>query len=127
MIGTWEGDMNSFSANILNGVAKMVSVYRDNLDNETFKMRLGAVSIKTLSRTAKERRPGSLGFAEAMVIEYNGKKKSDTNKLPLGMLYTRESSLLCGLDTDEMFPENSQAEMIENEMDDDEDEYMDVI
>ena len=30
-IGTWEGDMNSFSANILNGITKLISVFGDRL------------------------------------------------------------------------------------------------
>ena len=50
---------------------------------------MGAVSIKTIARTAKERRSGTLGYAEAMVIIYNGKKKSDLFRLPIGMLYAK--------------------------------------
>lgn len=76
IIGTWEGDSNSFSANIMNAVAKLCVVFKDQLNDEVFSEKLGAVSIKQLTRTAKERRPGSMGFAEAMVIEYNGKKEN---------------------------------------------------
>ena len=56
------------------------------------------MSIKQLTRTAKERRPGSMGYAEAMVLEYNGKKKSDTNRLNMNRLYTRDSALFRGID-----------------------------
>ena len=66
--GTWEGDNNSFSANILKAVAKLVVVYRNELNDDVFKERLGDISIKQLVRTAKERRPGMMGMAEAMVI-----------------------------------------------------------
>lgn len=33
------------------------------------------MSVKLLSRTAKERRPGSMGYAEAMLLAYNRKCK----------------------------------------------------
>ena len=58
VIITWEGDMQSFSANMLNAVAKLIAVYQDQMDDESFKEKLGAVSLKSLIRTAKERRPG---------------------------------------------------------------------
>lgn len=89
VIAAWEGDVNSLSANVLRAVAKLINTYRDRLDDEIFKEKLGAVSIKTIARTAKERRSGTLGYAEAMVIIYNGKKKSDLFRLPIGMLYAK--------------------------------------
>ena len=61
-VGTWEGDMDSLSANVLNGIARLVYTYGEQLRDDSFKERVGAVSIKQLSRTAKERRPGSLGY-----------------------------------------------------------------
>ncbi len=88
--GTWEGDNNSFSANILKAVAKLVVVYRNELNDDVFKERLGDISIKQLVRTAKERRPGMMGMAEAMVIEYNGKKKVSQYKLSIQKLYEKE-------------------------------------
>ena len=74
-IATWEGDVQSFGANILKGIAKLIITYKDELDDEVFKEKLGMVSIKTLTRIAKDRRPGAMGYAEAMILEYNGKKK----------------------------------------------------
>ena len=52
--------MQSFSANMLNAVAKLIAVYQDQMDDESFKEKLGAVSLKSLIRTAKERRPALL-------------------------------------------------------------------
>ena len=86
-IGTWEGDMNSFSANILNGITKLISVFGDQLNDEIFKEKVGAVSVKQLVRTAKERHAGSMGYAEAMLIEYNGKKKSPAQRLSINKLH----------------------------------------
>lgn len=75
VIGTWEGDVNSFSANIISGIAKLISVYDEKLHDEIFKEKVGAFSVKVLTRNARERRPGSLGFAEAMLIAYNYKSR----------------------------------------------------
>ncbi len=72
-IGAWEGDMDSLSANILNGVALLIHAFGDNLKDELFKEKIGLMSVKSLSRTAKERRPGSMGYAEAMLVTYNSK------------------------------------------------------
>ena len=100
IIATWEGDLNSFSSNMLKGVAKLVVAYGDALNDEVFKEKLGCMSIKQLTRTAKERRPGSMGFAEAMVNEYNGRKKNVANMLPLNKLHTRTSPIFSDLESD---------------------------
>lgn len=91
IVSTWEGEQNSFSANMLNAVAKLVVTYGDTLQDEIFKEKLGAISIKLLSRTAKERRPGFMGYAETMVIEYNGRKK-DATRLSIQKLYEKDKS-----------------------------------
>lgn len=93
IIGAWEGDPNSFSGNIMKAVAKLVVTYKDALDDDLFKEKLGAVSIRQLSRTAKERRPGTMGYAEAMVLEYNGKKKNNASRLRISKLYSSESTI----------------------------------
>jgi len=74
-VGTWEGDMNSLSANIINGIARLVVAYGDYMKDELFKEKVGIMSVKQLSRTAKERGAGSLGYAEAMLVAYNRKCK----------------------------------------------------
>lgn len=91
LISTWEGDLNSFAANMLNAVTKLVVVFGDSLNDEMFKERVGNVSVKQLTRTAKERGSGCMGFAEAMVIEYNGKKKSPAGKLFINKLHAKEN------------------------------------
>ena len=101
IIGTWEGDTHSFSANIMSAVAKLCVVFKDQLNDETFKEKVGAISVKQLTRTAKERRPGSMGFAEAMILEYNGKKKTSAGKLFINKLYARDVSRWIEPDEDE--------------------------
>ena len=110
IIGSWEGDCNSFSANIMNAVAKLCVVYKEQLNDETFKEKVGAVSIKQITRTAKDRRPGAMGFAEAMILEYNGKKKSNAGKLFMNKLYARDVSLWIEPDEDDDFDDSGEFE-----------------
>ncbi len=89
-IGTWEGDINSFSANILNAIAKLIVTYNGIINEEQFKEKIGAVPLKILARNAKERRNGMMGYAEAMILIYNGKKKSPVGRLLINKLYEKE-------------------------------------
>lgn len=89
-ISTWEGDVNSFSANVLKAISKLVVVFGDSLNDEIFKEKLSVVSIKQLSRIAKDRRSGCMGYAEAMIIEYNGKKKNKAQRLSMNKLYSKD-------------------------------------
>ncbi|MDL2238526.1 hypothetical protein LJC56_12005, partial [Christensenellaceae bacterium OttesenSCG-928-K19] len=85
-VSAWEGDMYSLSGNFLNGVARLVYSFGDSLKDVLFKERIGLISVKQLARTAKERRPGSLGYAEAMLVAYNRKCK---NPLSWNKLYQK--------------------------------------
>lgn len=104
VIGTWEGDVNSLSANILNGVSKLVVAFGDEINEDIFKEKLGAISIKQISRTAKDRKAGSMGYAEAMLLEYNGRKKSDTNRLSMNKLHRQVPAPFMVDDEPEMDP-----------------------
>ena len=75
LLATWEGENNSLCANMLKGTARIVSTFGDTLREDVFKEHVGRVSVKTIIRNAKERRPGALGFAEALLIAYNAKNK----------------------------------------------------
>lgn len=74
-ISAWEGEMYSLTGNVLNGIARMIVAYGDRLRDDAFKEKLSQLPIRSLSRTAKERGSGSLGYAETMVMAYNRKSK----------------------------------------------------
>lgn len=112
IVGTWEGDVNSFSANILNAVAKLVVTYEDLLDDEIFIDRIGNISVKQITRMAKDRRPGSAGFAEVMLIEYNGKRKSPAGKLLMSKLRARDFAQIDGAEEN---TGNLPASLVESE------------
>ena len=86
LIGTWEGEDLSLSSNMLLGIAKLVMTYGDALKDDLFKEKLSRISCKEVCRTAKDRKAGSMGYAEALLIYYN---KKSHNALSLSQLYLR--------------------------------------
>lgn len=74
---------------MLNAITKLLVTYGDSFDEEIFKARLGEIPIKQVLRVGKERGGGAMGVAEAMILVYNGKKKSDINKLPIQKMYAK--------------------------------------
>ena len=89
IIITWEGEPKSFSGNMLKGVCRLLIAYGDKINDSVFKEKLGVISIKEIAKIAKERRAGSLGYAEAMLIIYNKRLK---NTLPWNELYGNKGS-----------------------------------
>lgn len=89
-VETWEGESNSLSGNMLMAIACILVAYGDSLKEDVFKDHVGMVSVKSIIRTAKERRPGALGFAEAMMIQYNLKNKY---RLSLRTLYGAKNGI----------------------------------
>jgi len=76
VVNTWEGDMVSLAANMIRGIAYLVVVFGDSLRDEAFAERVGSISAREIVRTAKDRRAGSLGYAEALLNVYNKKTKA---------------------------------------------------
>ena len=76
LIMTWEGEPKSFSANMMNGVARLLCAFGDEIKDNIFKEKLGDVSVKEIIKTAKERRAGSLGYSETMLIYYSKRMKN---------------------------------------------------
>ena len=89
-IGTWEGENHSLCANMLNGVAKLISVFGDSMKDDIFIEKNSVFSVKQIMRTAKERRGGALGFSETLLLNYNLKMKGNA-ALQMEKLYTHKS------------------------------------
>lgn len=83
-LGTWEGERLSLTSGMLKGIARIAAVYGDRLNEERFKEQVGKKTAQAISRTAKDRRPGTLGYAEALILAYNVKNKYG---LPMKDLY----------------------------------------
>ena len=84
--------------------------YGDSLDDELFIDRIGSISVKQITRMAKDRRPGSVGFAEAMLIEYNGKRKNPAGKLLMSKLRARDLAQIDGVEEDTGYPPSAEKE-----------------
>lgn len=89
-VGTWEGETNSLSSNILRGITRLVVAYGDEMRDDLFKEKVGRYSAKEIGRQARDRRAGSLGYAEAMLMAYNAKMK---NRLRWGKLYSKKGRI----------------------------------
>ena len=107
-IGAWEGEQNSLSANMLRGVCRLVVAFGDALRDDLFVEKVGRYSAKDISRTAKERRAGSLGYAEAMLLAYNRKMRYP---LRWGKLYNKKGAEDIGPDVDsDIYSEDMEDE-----------------
>ena len=75
-VGTWEGEPDSLSGNMLKGIAHLIVSFGETIRDDVFKDKIGKISARELSRTARERKAGSMGYAEAILLEYNKKMKN---------------------------------------------------
>ena len=89
-VGTWEGGCNSLSSNMLKGIALLIVAFGDLIKDDIFKEKVGVFSAKDIGRTAKERKAGSLGYSESMLLVYNKKMKAP---LKWSKLYTLKSTM----------------------------------
>ena len=80
---TWEGDKISLSRNMLKGVSRLIVAYKERIDDNCFKEKVGQYSPKEISRIAKERGLGTLGYAEAILLLYNKKMRNQLNPIEL--------------------------------------------
>ena len=91
VVATWEGATLSLSSNVLKGLSRFLVAYGNEVRDEVFKEKLSQISIKELSRNAKDRRAGSLGYAEAMVLAYNSRRTNGVLKME--KLYTKKKQI----------------------------------
>ena len=87
-LGTWEGENLSLTSGMLKGIAQIIHAYGESLNEEIFKDHVGRVTPKAISRTAHDRHPGTIGFAEALILAYN---KATKKRLSLQKLYWSNS------------------------------------
>ena len=91
IVAAWEGDPMSLSASIFRGVSLLIESYGDSIRDDIFCERIGKMSALEIIRTGKARRPGAIGYAEAMVIAYNKNKKGCLSLRNLDGIYPNRS------------------------------------
>jgi len=74
-VAAWEGEPQSLSANMLNAVTRLIATFGDGLKDDGFFERVGEMLPRDISRLAREIRPGSLGYAEVMLMAYNQRRR----------------------------------------------------
>lgn len=74
-VGTWEGESDSLSSAIIKGISLLIVAYGDALRDDQFIERVGKFSPREISRNARERKMGTMGYAEVMLTAYNKKTK----------------------------------------------------
>lgn len=67
-VGTWEGDMNSLSANMLNGIARLVHTFGDALKDENFKEKVGEMSVKLPPEPPRSGGPAPWGMPRPCLL-----------------------------------------------------------
>ena len=75
---------------MLKATAKLLVCYENTLRPELFQQRLSRYSAKEITRVARERRSGSMGFAEALLLYYNKKSR---NPLRWNYLYSNKGDI----------------------------------
>ncbi len=88
-VTTWEGEPDSLTANILRGITRLIYAFGDELKDEAFREKVGRCSAREISRLARERKAGSVGYAEAMLIQYN-RKNGNNASLKWAALYNKK-------------------------------------
>ena len=112
-VGTWEGEPGSLSSGILKGIAIMIAAFGDTMRDDTFKEKVGYCSSLEISRSARERKHGSFGYAEAMLVAYNRKAKKG---LCWTKLYAGRKRLPMGEDFDMIEEEGEEYQQEELEL-----------
>ncbi len=83
LIATWEGDPQSLGSSVLMAMAKFLDAFGDTITDENFKERMSSYSIKEICRAAKDKRMGTLGYAETMLVYYNKRSRNPIGFEPL--------------------------------------------
>lgn len=117
-IATWEGDYYSLSANMLKGVTHLVVAFGESMKDDAFKEKIGAFSAREIGRTAKERRAGSFGYAESLLLIYNKKMKSPLRWSKLYQTRTTAKGEFFDIENrsenEEMYEEDTDKEEVSN-------------
>ena len=98
---------------LLKAIAIMIMVYKDDMRDDLFKEKVGAISPKDVARLARERGGGTLAVVEVLLTEYNKRMKGNT--LPRRRLNTLRDAGLNDSQSSDNEDELEQTESIEEQ------------
>ena len=61
----------NFGISVLKGISHLSYAFDTSMKDEVFKERCGRESVKEISRDARARKSGSVGYAEKLLMTYN--------------------------------------------------------
>lgn len=110
-VASWEGEPDSLTANIIKGIALLVTAFGDNLRDDLFQEKVGKFSAREVSRSARERKMGSMGYAEVMLAFYNKKTRYPLRWAQLHELQSQHTSMIrnTGIDEADELEENASS------------------
>ena len=110
-VASWEGEPDSLTANIIKGIALLVTAFGDNLRDDLFQEKVGKFSAREVSRSARERKMGSMGYAEVMLAFYNKKTRYPLRWAQLHELQSQHTNMIrnTGVDEPDELEENASS------------------
>lgn len=100
-VASWEGEPDSLTANIIKGIALLVTAFGDSLRDDLFQEKVGKFSSWEISRSARERKMGSMGYAEVMLAFYNKKTRYPLRWAQLHELQSQRTGMIGNTGADE--------------------------
>lgn len=100
-VASWEGEPDSLTANIIKGIALLVTAFGDSLRDDLFQEKVGKFSSREISRSARERKMGSMGYAEVMLAFYNKKTRYPLRWAQLHELQSQRTGIMGNTGVDE--------------------------
>lgn len=97
-VASWEGEPDSLTANIIKGIALLITAFGDSLRDDLFQEKVGKFSSREISRSARERKMGSMGYAEVMLAFYNKKTRYP---LRWAQLHELRAQRICTTESDD--------------------------
>lgn len=93
-VASWDGEPDSLTANIIKGIALLVTAFGDSLRDDLFQEKVGKFSSREISRSARERKMGSMGYAEVMLAFYNKKTRYPLRWVQLHELQSQRADII---------------------------------
>ena len=89
----------------------LVTAFGDNLRDDLFQEKVGKFSAREVSRSARERKMGSMGYAEVMLAFYNKKTRYPLRWAQLHELQSQHTNMIrnTGVDEPDELEENASS------------------
>lgn len=100
-----------FAVRVSQKFCRATTAFGDNLRDDLFQEKVGKFSAREVSRNARERKMGSMGYAEVMLAFYNKKTRYPLRWAQLHELQSQHTSMIrnTGVDEADELEENASS------------------